>query len=423
MQLFYEKKLKKSGKMLTSTFKDELNQVLAKHRHSLADFDYASILVESVEAYNRKAEKNSHLARQLRKTLETFLILNVAIFLNHAEYKKFLKMLNQNGITGNSFLGKAVKLIPSRLLELRILIYMIGKGRTKYLAKHYRLFENNFIHPFVLMVKKAVSERSFKPFLIMFPRHLWIQAIQIVITTKCTLRCKYCSNLIPLCQKPRDLDRDMIFESLDKMQKYFDSIGTLIFTGGEPFLNPNLKYFIKMVSLDVCKKIEIVTNGTILPNDPELIAIMKEKHVLVTFSNYGTLSYKLKEATEYLTKQGITCNVNSRFDQWRDFGGVDIIEKNEDDLRHQFLRCGGTLPYLINGKFYTCVKSAFGDYMGFIQTFDDEKADILFEGKRDFIRSVKRMMHRNKALNACRYCNSRTKNMAYVPKAEQIKKS
>ena len=292
-----------------------------------------------------------------------------------------------------------------------------------FFVNQYRLFQNRSVRRFCRFVREVVSWRSLEPFRYLLPGRLRLPPIQVIITTKCTLRCKKCAHMINRYTEPKDIDDAINRETLRRLQEYADRLDDIIFIGGEAFCNPNLKYYIQQLSLDKCRKVEIVTNGTILPDDSELIAAMKEKRVQVTFSNYGPLSRRQAEAVKLLRDNGIACLVYSSENIWYDFDGTSFPNRPQKEVDSQYARCSCTIMFnVMNGIIELCPRSTHKRMLGIESVPGDEYVDILALEKKEFIRRIRKLWRRDKALTACRYCVYMTDACAVIPRAEQEEK-
>ena len=62
--------------------------------------------------------------------------------------------------------------------------------------------------------------------------------------------------------------------------------------GGEPFLNKDLDKIInKLLKSNKIQRIEVVTNGTIIPNNKELLNILSNSRVNISISKYPYSKY------------------------------------------------------------------------------------------------------------------------------------
>lgn len=100
----------------------------------------------------------------------------------------------------------------------------------------------------------------------MYPRFL-----EIEITGKCMYKCKHCYGRFP---KPGELPLEKVYEIISESQGLFDC---LIFSGGEPFLHPDLVEMVKRASKDFV--VFITTSG--FPFSEDQTSLIKNSAVLV----------------------------------------------------------------------------------------------------------------------------------------------
>lgn len=121
-----------------------------------------------------------------------------------------------------------------------------------------------------------------------------IDNLTVEITRKCQLQCAH-------CMKGDAQNVDMPRQIIDKLLESVCSIGTLLFTGGEPTMNlDGMKYFLsvlkaKEISLN---KLDIVTNGC--DTSDEVIQLIKEYHDYMTYD---------KERGKYMIIIGVSNDV------------------------------------------------------------------------------------------------------------------
>ena len=122
--------------------------------------------------------------------------------------------------------------------------------------------------------------------------------LDLPLTTYCNLQCKFCSHCMPYARPQRHFNSDLVLHDLDKLLKC-SYVACLAIMGGEPFVYPNLTYFIS--NLDFLQNkgnigfIRIVSNGTVCPNDDFFCSFSKLKNAYIYLSNYGAKSKKYKK--------------------------------------------------------------------------------------------------------------------------------
>jgi len=122
------------------------------------------------------------------------------------------------------------------------------------------------------------------------PEKIFFRSVDLVITEKCSLKCKDCSNLMQYYTTPVNYGIDELSPMLDLFLSSVDEINEFRVIGGEPFVNKDIgQILIKIMDSDKVRRVVIYTNGTIIPR-PHLIPILKDKKVLMLITDYGDLS-------------------------------------------------------------------------------------------------------------------------------------
>lgn len=112
-------------------------------------------------------------------------------------------------------------------------------------------------------------------------KRIAIDNLIVEITRKCQLKCAH-------CLKGDAQNVDMSVDVIDKLLESVVSIGTLLFTGGEPTMNlQGMKYFLdvmksKGISLN---KLKIVTNGCETSED--VIALIQDYYSYITYGEHS----------------------------------------------------------------------------------------------------------------------------------------
>jgi len=100
---------------------------------------------------------------------------------------------------------------------------------------------------------------------------LHIPQLNVVVTSRCTLKCEHCSSLMPHYKPQSDFDASKIIVSLDRIFACADLVYHVELLGGEPFLNKKLPLIAKhMLNSGKILHIDVITNGTVLPPNPVL---------------------------------------------------------------------------------------------------------------------------------------------------------
>lgn len=248
----------------------------------------------------------------------------------------------------------------------------------------------------------------------------YYEYLEIPITTKCSLKCKHCSNLIPCYKKGDDYDINIIIDSIKSFLKCIKNIVYIRVLGGEPFLSKNLYRTIKLLlKSKKIQRIEIVTNGTIIPTDKKILEILKNKRIIVCISRYPIVNYK--KLTKVLEENNIKYRVD-KMDYWMNYGNTKKRNKTEKELIKQYAACNHICKSLVNGQLHLCPRSSHGTDLGIIKNNQEDYLDLLDKNisTKEKRRKLNELL-KKKYIIACDYCDYGTRKSHKIKVAEQIK--
>lgn len=241
--------------------------------------------------------------------------------------------------------------------------------------------------------------------------------IEMIITNKCNLRCRYCSNLIPHYTAGSH-------ETLDTVKKWIDLIcerATKVFRlkihGGEPLLHPDLARIIKHAcSKENIVDVRISTNGTIVPSH-ELLHEMRNEKFRLHISDYSaSCGIELERLTNALTSVGVNYFV-MQGEPWQDLG--EIVSNNLDDveLATMVQECNmHKCSSFYSGKLYVCSRASNGDRLGLFKSQQDDYLDF----ERGFGFDEYYNFFEKTNFSACRLCKGAVKGKNEIPAGEQL---
>lgn len=277
---------------------------------------------------------------------------------------------------------------------------------------------DNFLNEYTLDEKKNVQK--YKNVINNYNQgQLTIGHVEVVITERCTLKCKDCANLMQYYHKPENLDIEDIMKTFDN---FIDSIDVLLemrILGGEPFIVRDIDKLINhYVHNDKIKRITIYTNSTILPAKG-IITSLKNDKVVVHMSNYGEKSRKLKDLKTILREEKVNYYIHE-YSEWNDLGGLEERKYRDNMVRKLFSECLMAKCYTFyRGKLYLCPRSAHGEKIGAFKNRDSETLDFT-NGKKSK-EEITRLIKNTYELTACTYCNGSCVRSQRIPAAVQCK--
>lgn len=239
------------------------------------------------------------------------------------------------------------------------------------------------------------------------PKFCMIPRVDLVLTTKCSLKCRYCANLMQYYKNPYNVDLCKIKESIQALLFGVDYVRTIYVLGGEPFLYPDLdevlSFLIKQKKVgEIC----IVTNGTILPNNKKLINVMKHKKIFVRISDYRELSKKKYALTKLCKNEKISYTVMKQ-GRWYNCGNIQSRKRNSTELQKRYDECATLCRSILNGKLHYCPRAAHLYDLSGIGAKDDY-IDLLACSKLTLKKEIRAFLTNKKVIQACNYCDIRS---------------
>lgn len=259
-----------------------------------------------------------------------------------------------------------------------------------------------------------------------------VHAMNLVVTTRCTLKCKGCCALMdyfyPSSQRDMDLEKTMY--AYDMLMEHVDYIDELVPIGGETFLHKDMDRLLLHVAKSPYTykigRVLLITNGTIIPSKSTMEILGLHADLFqVALSDYGASSSKRLELVSLLNQYGCDYQ-NHVHDIWylTNLPTTPLPGLKEEEIREKCQQCdcraGGRLR-IVENKVYSCHFVAFAaecraipqnrlDYL------DVDTDEISKERLREFVDEI----HPGMA-----YCNSpsskdKTSNIL-IPVGKQIK--
>lgn len=238
-----------------------------------------------------------------------------------------------------------------------------------------------------------------------------VPQIEFNITTKCTLRCKHCSNFIPQV-KPEEhciILMDEFKVQIDNLLRAVNEVKNLLLIGGEPLLVKNLdEYLAYAASKKKIKRVWIVTNGTLLMNDSLLkTAIKYKKKLTIWVSNYSKnpeLKTRLKH--DELLKQIKDNSLDYDYVQDLTWGYTSPlnVQKLREDSRQYFEECGNNCVAVFGGKIYVCPRAGVFALKGIYSPELNEVIDLNIENNPKILKKKLIDFYSRECFSACNYC-------------------
>ena len=247
---------------------------------------------------------------------------------------------------------------------------------------------------------------------------LKVDSVDLMLTEKCSLKCKDCSNLMQFYAKPIDEDFEIVISSINTFMNTVDFVQEIRLMGGEPLMYKKVDLVVKhLLTYKNFGQIKVNTNGTIVPKDEKLKVFQNEK-IFFDISNYGKDSRNVDKLVKKLTEMNIA-HAASRVTEWQDVGKIVKTNRTDSLNKEIFGNCcinrGLTL---LHGKLYLCPFSANATNLKAIKYADEEILDLK-ANKEELKKQIHNLYFNTDFLEACRSCNGRDHNVPRVKAAVQ----
>ena len=183
---------------------------------------------------------------------------------------------------------------------------------------------------------------------------IYMRSLDVMITTKCSLKCANCSNLMQYYTSPTNSLHEGTLDAIEIINQNVDDISEFRIIGGEPLMNKDWAYIVKgILEKNPNRNIFIYSNGTIAPKD-EHLKLFDGQNVNFIVTDYGKLSRNINKLTDKLEEHGITY-VRTPPENWIDCSSLKHHKRSVSDLKEVFKQCCEKYVYThLNGKIYRC---------------------------------------------------------------------
>lgn len=260
-------------------------------------------------------------------------------------------------------------------------------------------------------------------------RQYLVNRLRVMVTSRCSLRCKECSAFVPYVTAPCDDEWDKVVLDIQKFLDAAEAIQEVELFGGEPLVHPDLSKIVGALKNEPrIAQISIITNGTILPEHRLVEAMKADPRIIFRISSYGSLSSKMEDIVPILLENGIRHEIID-YKTWYKNSEIKLLCETDDELRKKFNCCmEGSGMVSWKGRLYFCTMLPFlldeGVFPAAVGNFYDMRNDGLEykQSLKEIYRYVDRC-NTDRYVDACRYCTgkSTTNFKQAVPVAEQVK--
>jgi MoaA/NifB/PqqE/SkfB family radical SAM enzyme len=248
------------------------------------------------------------------------------------------------------------------------------------------------------------------------PTRLSIQNVDLIITERCSMKCKDCANLMQYYENPENSDLNEMVQTIDSLCEKADEVYEVRVIGGEPFMNKEIHLIVeKLTSKENVHKVSIFTNATIVPRDTQWKALQHPK-VRFFITEY-LQSRNLAPLIAALEERKIPY-VSEQANGWTDSAALDKHNRTDEENERVFQTCcAKNLATLHDGFLYRCPFSANASKLKAIPDYKDDYIEVRTASREQ----IKSFLRDQPFIGACDHCRGRSYDAPVIVPAIQIK--
>jgi len=249
------------------------------------------------------------------------------------------------------------------------------------------------------------------------PERLTVQSLDLIITERCSMKCKDCSNLMQYYERPENADLNEMLSTIDSMSEKMDEMYEVRVIGGEPFMNKEWHLVVEKLSQQAkVKKVSIFTNATIVPREHQWASLDHPK-VRLFITDYDEMSRNIRPLVEELDKRGIAY-VSEKANGWTDCASLEKHNRTDADNERLFSQCcAKNLATLADGRLYRCPFAANAAKLGAVPDYREDYLDVASSGRAE----ISGFLRGKKSIRTCDHCNGRSYGDKTITPAIQTK--
>ena len=265
---------------------------------------------------------------------------------------------------------------------------------------------------FLLYALSAVEE-CHKGFL--DPERLFLRSVDLMITERCSLKCRDCSNLMQYYSNPQNLSLEQITEDFDQLVNIVDHIFEIRLIGGEPFMNKEIyKVLEHIIPHPKVSRIAIYTNAMV-PIRAEHVGLLRNEKIVFSITNYGALARNSPKIIAEIDALGIAYRESPPIN-WTDSGTILQERVEPSEAQKLFEKCcGKNLLTVSDNRLYRCPFAANSERL---MTFSPEDSSGI--GLTRDKAEIKKYVSESKFITACTYCRGRSFDAPEIIPAIQV---
>jgi organic radical activating enzyme len=245
----------------------------------------------------------------------------------------------------------------------------------------------------------------------------FMRSLDIVISTRCSLKCQDCSNLMQYYKNPTNITFEEVKQNIDILMSKIEHIYEVRVIGGEPFMNNEAYEIINFfINHSAISKVVVYTNATI-PFKTDKMKGFGSKKLVFFITDYGSLSKNTRNILSKLDEIGVAFSVFPPRN-WTDSGRINHHKRSDSENQEIFNKCCGKNLYTLMGsRIYRCPFSANCDKLSAVPK--EERNSVEVTASPD---EITKYLYGKRFIPACDFCNGRSFDAPEIIPAIQTQK-
>lgn len=262
-----------------------------------------------------------------------------------------------------------------------------------------------------------------------------IHGVTVITSFVCNLNCKFCGAYVPYLKNKLVRSIDEIMKGVERFFDIVDRVEYLGVTGGEPLIYKDFAALLERLLpySDRFEKMQIITNGTMVPSDDVIKAIKKfeKNYCYFTIDDYGPqLSKRISEIENVLKSNDVPyeirdyCSENPHCGGWVDMGDMYREKHTLEEAQEIYGKCAvpkwGFCSIIADDIWYPCDqvfrRLDLGQNVDKDDYIDFTDETLSVEQQREKLRKI----YGEKCLESCKYCSGLCKDSVRIRPAEQL---
>lgn len=259
--------------------------------------------------------------------------------------------------------------------------------------------------------------------------------VSLVITLRCSLKCKLCTAFAPYYEEAPHYPYEMLKNSIERYFDLVEYVDKFTINGGEAFLHENLPELIDLLSgyIDHIGMLEILTNGTLVPNEQLIKSLCFSPKVNIMVNNYGThLSRKIPEIVAVFEQNNIAYRLRNQNAEesycggWVDVSDLSYKNRSAEETADLFKHCVYPTAFrcfaIFGDKAYICGVYLRCKTLGIISNVPEEYVDFSNQNtssKEEMVRQINNFFEKP-YVSACEFCDGFCPESRRFLPAEQL---